>query len=52
MTEDEADEKLRQNSDVDPRGDDLHERFCGREGQLQKNGQELSDERQERMQLR
>jgi hypothetical protein len=37
------------NPDVDPRGDDLHDEFCGGEAKLQKDAQELSDERQEGM---
>jgi hypothetical protein len=31
--------------DVDPRGDDLHNRFCGRESQLQEERKKLPDER-------
>jgi len=50
--EDKCDEKLHQNPDVDPDGSHLHDNVCSREGQLQKDGQELSDERQEGMQLR
>jgi hypothetical protein len=45
-------ENLHENPDVGPGGNDLHERFCGRETELQKNRQELPDERQEGMQLR
>jgi hypothetical protein len=47
-----TDEELHDNPDVDPRGYDLHDYVCSREGQLQKDRQELSDERQERVQLR
>jgi hypothetical protein len=40
------------NPDVDPRGHDLHDFFRGGETELQKEPQELPDERQEGMQLR
>ena len=40
------------NSDVHPGRDDLHIFLCGGKTKLQKDPQELSDERQEGMQLR
>ena len=40
------------NPNVDLRGHDLHEFFCGGKTKLQENSQELPDERQEGMQLR
>jgi hypothetical protein len=45
-------ENLQGNPDVDLRGNDLHDFFRGGEAKLQEDGQELSDERQEGMQLR
>jgi hypothetical protein len=45
-------EQLHEDVDFHPRGSDLHDLFCGGQAKLQKNWQELSDERQEGMQLR
>jgi hypothetical protein len=39
-----TDENVHEDPDVDPGGNDLHERFCGGKAELQKNRQELPDE--------
>ena len=45
-------EELYQDSPFDSNGSDLYDRFRGRKAQLQKDRQKLSDERQQRVQLR
>ena len=52
MHENDVDEKLHENLVFNSGRSDLHGRFRGGQAELQKDRQELSDERQEGVQLR